>query len=324
MTEDIKTQLLNVSVTDIEHQGKDIVLITLADTTGAPLPEIKAGAHIDIHLDDNLIRQYSLCHDPCDNLSYRIGVLKEQKSRGGSLAIHRLKVGDNIWISQPKNLFSLVDEATHSILIGGGIGITPIVSMAYSLANDQRSFEIHYCSRDRETSAFITELESEPFNKGYSAHFKAQGGNHRESLPPIFKEHANNLHTHIYVCGPEPFMNWVISKAEQVGFKSSNIHKEYFQVDLEKSGKSFEVVAQKSGVTIQVGADESIVEALSRHNIKTTVSCEQGICGACLCDVLEGTPDHRDLYLTDEEKSYNDLMAICCSRAKTDRLVLDI
>lgn len=319
MTED----LLTVKVSHIELQGEGIALIDLCSIDQQALPEIKAGAHIDIHLNNDLVRQYSLCHNPRDTNLYRIGVLKEKESRGGSVAIHDLKVGDQLEISHPKNLFQLDESADHAILIGGGIGITPIVAMAYSLKNYDQSFEIHYCSKDRAKSAFVEELENIA-SHNFHSYFKDQGDSHRTILPEHLKNIAHKEKTHLYICGPDAFMDWIIDEAQKAGFSPENIHKEYFQVEIEKGGDSFEVIAQKSGVTIQVGADESIVQALTRHNIKVTVSCEQGICGSCLCDVLEGTPDHRDLYLTDEEKEYNDLMAICCSRSKGGRLVLDI
>ena len=320
----MKKDLLTVKVNNIEIQGNNIALIDLSSIDKQTLPKIKAGAHIDVHLKNGLIRQYSLCHNPISNEIYRIGVLKEENSRGGSLAIHELEIGDHIKISYPKNLFELNDTAKHSILIGGGIGITPVVSMAYSLKSNNESFEIHYCSKDRNNSAFVEELEIINCNDSLHTYFKAQGGDHRASLPTHLTSIKDKEDTHIYICGPEPFMNWVIEQAQKSGFPHQNIHKEYFHVEIEKTGDTFEIIAQKSGVTIQVAADESIVDALTRNNINVTVSCEHGICGACLCDVIEGIPDHRDLYLTDEEKAYNDLMAICCSRSKSERLILDI
>lgn len=315
--------LLVVQVKEIEYQGRDIALLELESVNGQ-LPKIDAGAHIDIHLGEDLVRQYSLCQDPDREENYRIGVLKEQNSRGGSEAIHALKTGDTLKISPPKNLFALDESATHSILIGGGIGITPILSMAYRLWNQKASFEVHYCAQDRISSAFVAELENENFADHFHPHFKNEGGNHRRDIPGRLKEGLSQENTHVYVCGPEPFMEWAINEAKALGYSDSQIHKEYFQADIDSSGDSFTIVAQRSGIEIEVGPEESMVDALARHNIKVDVSCEQGICGTCLCDVLEGTPDHRDLYLTDEEKEDNDIITLCCSRSKTDRLVLDI
>lgn len=320
----MKDNLLTVQVNNIEMQGQNIALIDLCSPDNTKLPDIKAGAHIDIYLGEDLVRQYSLCHDPLDNSYYRIGVLKEPKSRGGSIAIHALNIGDKIQISHPKNLFELYDKAEHSILIGGGIGITPMMSMAYQLHHQNRSFEIHYCSKNRKNSAFVNELKSPKFEKKLQTYFREDGSSHRDTLPSHLQNIKNKDLTHIYICGPKAFMDWVTEQAKNANFKSKNIHIEYFQAELEIAGEAFEVFAKKSGLTIPVAADESILDALKRHNISVTTSCEQGICGACLCDVIEGIPDHRDLYLTDEEKEYNDIMAICCSRAKTNKLTLNI
>lgn len=315
--------LLTVVVQKSELQGHNVLVLELANLDGRPLPLAEAGSHIDVHLRDDLVRQYSLCHDPLDQSAYRLGVLKDPQSRGGSVAAHAcLQVGQQVQISLPRNLFPLHAEAEHTVLIGGGIGVTPMIAMAYSLWHQGKSFELHYCGKDQAQCAFVAELASAPFHQRVHGHFKAQGGDHRQALQQMFALPVAGAH--VYVCGPEGFMQWVATQAQQAGYAADHIHQEYFQVAADHSGGAFEVEAQRSGLTIQVAAGETIVAALAKQGISVDVSCEQGICGTCLCDVLDGEPDHRDVYLTDEEKQDNDQIMLCCSRAKSARLVLDI
>ncbi|XDZ51192.1 2Fe-2S iron-sulfur cluster-binding protein [Neisseriaceae bacterium CLB008] len=319
----MRDDLLTVVVKKSELQGHNVLVLELADVAGAPLPLAEAGAHIDVHLAHNLVRQYSLCHDPLDQQTYRLGVLKDPQSRGGSVAAHAaLRVGHQIQISPPRNLFALHAEAQHTVLIGGGIGVTPMIAMAYSLWHQGKSFELHYCGKDQTQCAFIDELAQAPFKNHVQGHFKAQGGDHRQALRQMFL--TPQKEAHVYVCGPVGLMQWVEAEALAAGYEPERIHQEYFQVDADLSGSAFEIEAKRSGLIIQVGADETIVAALAKHHIEVEVSCEQGICGTCLCDVLEGEPEHRDVYLTDEEKQDNDQIMLCCSRAKSARLVLDI
>ncbi|MCY1176090.1 Carnitine monooxygenase reductase subunit [compost metagenome] len=153
-------------------------------------------------------------------------------------------------------------------------------------------------------------------------HFDDEDAAQKLDLPAVLGQPAEGVH--VYVCGPAGFMDWVISEARKAGFAEDYIHREYFQVQVDASGEGFEVVAQRSGKTVQVVEGQSILDALAGAGIKIEISCEQGVCGTCLCDVLEGEPDHRDVYLTDEEKAANDQILVCCSRAKSKKLVLDI
>ena len=313
--------LLKVVVRKRENHTDGVIALELASLNSEALPAFEAGAHIDVHLGDDLIRQYSLCSDPADTSIYRLGILKDPNSRGGSVAAHlNLQEGTELTISVPRNHFPLDMSAKHSILIGGGIGITPMIAMAYSLQAKNKPFELHYCSRSRETSGFLNELASCSFCQQVDLHFDSE--DQRLDLETILK--GADVETHLYVCGPNGFMDWVISTAKTLGMADSHIHKEFFNVDVETGGASFEVVAERSGVTVQVGENESIADALKAAGVKVKVSCEQGTCGTCLCDVLEGTPEHRDVYLTEEEKEDNDQITLCCSRSLSPRLVLDI
>lgn len=316
-------QLLKVVVRKREEQGEGVVVLDLSDPAGQPLPAFEAGAHVDIHLKTGLVRQYSLCGDPANADGYRLGVLKDPASRGGSVAVHELlQEGREIEISVPRNHFPLASDAKRSILIGGGIGITPMVAMAYALNARDSDFELHYCGRSRSRSAFLDELGSAAFAARLHTHFDDEAAEQKLDLARVLG--TPQVGVHVYVCGPAGFMDWVIAQALEAGYADDHVHREYFQVEVDASGAGFEVVAQRSGKTVQVAEGQSIVDALTAVGIKIEVSCEQGVCGTCLCDVIEGEPDHRDVYLTDDEKSANDQILVCCSRAKSKKLVLDI
>ncbi|MDH4557375.1 oxidoreductase [Pseudomonas sp. BN417] len=316
-------QVLNLVVRKRVEQGEGVVILDLADPSGKPLPAFEAGAHVDIHLKPGLVRQYSLCGDPANAAVYRLGVLRDPASRGGSVAVHELlQEGSEVAIGAPRNLFPLAAGANRSILIGGGIGITPMIAMAHQLTAQDSPFELHYCGRSRSRTAFLEELEGAEFSACVRTHFDDEDAAQKLDLPAVLGQPAEGVH--VYVCGPAGFMDWVISEARKAGYAEDHIHREYFQVEVDASGDSFEVVAERSGKTVQVAEGQSIVDALAGVGIKIEISCEQGVCGTCLCDVLEGEPDHRDVYLTDEEKAANDQILVCCSRAKSKKLVLDI
>lgn len=218
-------------------------------------------------------------------------------------------------ISVPRNLFPLAADARRSVLLGGGIGVTPMIAMAYALHAAGQIFELHYCGRERGRSAFLAELTSAPFAAQVFTHFDDEGPEQKLDLATVLGKGEAGVH--MYTCGPAGFMDWVIQGARDQGYTDAHIHKEYFQVDVDSSGGSFEVVAARIGKTVQVTGGQSILAALAKVGIKIEISCEQGVCGLCLCDVLEGEPDHRDVYLTDDEKAGNDQILVCCSRAKS-------
>lgn len=316
-------ELIKVRVSKREQHTDSVVALNLVDPEGKALPAFEAGAHIDLHLGDDLIRQYSLCGDPAERHVYRLGVLKDPNSRGGSEAVHaNLQEGTELTISRPRNLFPLAKEAKHSILIGGGIGITPMMAMAYELHTAGRSFELWYCGRSPETCGFLEELSTAPYQSQVNLHFDSEHEGRPLDLLNVLSGVQSD--THLYVCGPTGFMEWVIDTGQKQGMPDEHIHREFFTVEVEKGGASFEVYAEQSDITVQVGEEQSIADALKAAGVKVQVSCEQGTCGTCLCDVIEGLPDHRDVYLTEEEKEDNDQMTLCCSRALSSRLVLDI
>lgn len=316
-------ELLTVQVRKRQLQGDGVVVLDLIPVGGAKLPAFEAGAHVDIHIAPGLVRQYSLCSDPADSAVYRLGVLRDPDSRGGSTSVYdTLLEGAEVQISAPRNLFPLASEARRSILIGGGIGITPMIAMAYALHAKGEDFELHYCGRSRSRSAFLDELQSAAFAERVHTHFDDEAPAQKLDMDRVLGQAESGVH--VYTCGPSGFMDWVIGESVKHGYADDHIHREYFQIEVDNSGASFEVVAARSGKTVQVAEGQTILAALADVGIQIEISCEQGICGTCLCDVLEGEPDHRDVYLTDDEKQANDQILICCSRAKSKKLVLDI
>ena len=312
----------NVVITNREEQGNGIVILELSREDGSELPAFEAGAHIDVHIDGDLIRQYSLCNKPNNRNSYRIGVLNDPNSRGGSVKVfNNFTLNKTIKISTPRNHFPLIKEAKRTILAGGGIGITPMIAMAYELREQGQEFELHYCSRTSGAGAFEKELKQE-FST--NVHFHYDDGDNEQLFNPASLFSPVESDTHIYVCGPSGFMDWVINNAKESGYPSSQVHFEYFSAEVDTSGSAFEVYCEQSDITVQVKEEQPIFKALAEAGIKVTVSCEEGVCGTCITDVLEGEPDHRDKFLTDEEKEDNDQIALCCSRSKSKRLVIDL
>ena len=316
-------QTLDVIVSSRSEPADGIVVLDLVAEGGAALPGFEAGAHVDVHLGPDLVRQYSICSDPADHSHYQLGILLAEGSRGGSAAIHRdVRTGDRLRIGVPRNLFPLEPTASRSILIGGGIGITPLLAMARHCAVTAADFTLHYCARTRAKAAFLDELATAPLASHSHLHF--DDGDSAQRFVPERDLPAPSAGIHLYVCGPAGFMEWVIGAAHRLGYPEAQIHREYFEAEVDTSGGAFEVKLAKSGKSVTVPAGVPIVKALAGIGIKVDVSCEQGICGTCMCTVLEGVPDHRDNYLTEEEKAANDQILVCCSRSKTPLLVLDL
>ena len=318
-------ELLSVKVSKKSIEAEDIVSFELVHPDGDILPAFTAGSHIDVHMGDKLIRQYSLSNDPAENHRYLLGVLKEVDGSGGSLTMHeQVKEGDLLQISQPRNNFHLLEEAEYSLLLAGGIGVTPILGMAQRLASLGKNFDIHYCTRSRERCAYYDQLKISTFAEKVNIHFDNGPKEQRLDIPALLRDYPEGAN--VYVCGPAGFMEVVISNAEQ-HWPSGAVHREYFSADPaagHDNDCSFEVKIASSGEIYTIPAEQSIVEALLEHDIEILVSCEQGICGTCLTAVIEGEPEHRDMFLSEAEHDANDQMTLCCSRSRSDILVLDL
>ena len=299
------------------------IALDLESVDDEPLSTFEAGAHIDIRTRSGLIRQYSLCGDPRVRDRYRLGILLDPKSRGGSAAVHdEIVEGDLVDVSEPRNHFPLVAAATESLLFAGGIGITPLMAMAYSLADRGSAFTLHYCVRERSRAAFYEELEHSAFAEHVYLHLDDGPVEQRLDADQALGSPSDGRH--VYVCGPAGFIDFIIREARHRGWPESQIHSERFDADVDKAGDSFELFASRSQRNFVIPGDKTIAEVLLAAGVDVSVACEQGICGTCLCDVLEGTPDHRDLVQSDEEKSSNARMALCCSRSLSARIVVDI
>ncbi len=316
---------LQVRVARKRAEAQDICSFQLVEPEGHPLPAFTAGAHLDVHVGAGLVRQYSLCQ-PCDPTGrYVIAVLREPTSRGGSKAMHDdVLEGDLLTISVPKNHFEMPSSAHNSLLLAGGIGITPIMCMAETLARAGAAFELHYCVRSRERAAFVDQMQASTFAASVHLHCDDGPAEQRVDLQAILNQPDG--HTHIYVCGPKGFMDATLSTARAKGWPEAHIHFEYFAAEVVKSDSDaeFDVVLASSGRVLRVTRDQTVVQALAAAGIDVPTSCEQGVCGTCLTRVIEGVPDHKDMYLTPIEQAKNDQFTPCCSRAKSKCLVLDL
>ena len=307
--------------------AEGIAHFDLRAADGGPLPAFTAGAHVDLCLPGDLVRQYSLCGDPARTDRYELGVLLEPDGRGGSRAAHEhLGPGSVVRVGAPRNLFGLV-PGRHALLIAGGIGITPILAMAEALNRADRSFELHYCARSAARMAFRERIESAAWagraqcylDDAPAARFDAQ------TLIP-----APEAGIHAYVCGPAGFLDHVLGTLRAKGWDEAHIHFERFSAapaEAEATGEAdaaeaFEIQLGVDGPVVPVGAGQSAAQALIAAGVPVPLSCEQGICGTCAMRVLEGTPDHQDMYFTDDEHAANDRFTPCCSRARSRRLVV--
>jgi vanillate O-demethylase ferredoxin subunit len=313
---------LQVKVLRKKQEADGIASFELGRTDGGALPAFSAGSHIDVSVPGGLTRQYSLSNPTGMQNTYRIAVLRDAKSRGGSVGMHdAVKEGDVLTISEPRNHFPLV-HAVKTILFAGGIGITPLLCMAHRLAHVGADFELHYSARSKAKTAFVDEIAASSFASRVHFHFDDAG----DTLQLGGLLAAVDNQTHIYVCGPAGFIQFVTDWAKGCGWPSGQIHVEFFAApDQDKSGdKPFDVKIASTGQVIPIAADQTVVNALAAAGVEILTSCEQGVCGTCITRVLEGECDHRDMYFTDDEKAKNDQFTPCCSRAKSPLLVLDL
>ncbi|NBA96008.1 PDR/VanB family oxidoreductase [Pseudomonas sp. R5(2019)] len=316
--------MIEVVVVSRTDEAKDICTFELASVEGRPLPVFSAGAHIDVHLPNGIIRQYSLCNPPHERHRYQIGVLKSPDSRGGSTCMHEeVQCGDRLHISEPRNLFELTQQANRTLLFAGGIGITPILCMAERLEQTQANFELHYCSRSKERAAFLDRLEHSAFCDRVNFHFDEEPATQLQAEALLAHPEPGS---HLYVCGPTGFMEHILGTAKALGWPPNALHREYFSASPVNTSQddAFTIKVASTGQLLEVTSDQSVVQVLHQHGFDIPIACEQGVCGTCLTRVLEGTPEHRDMFLTEDEQACNDQFTPCCSRSKTAVLVLDI
>lgn len=319
------TRTLFLRVAHKTEEARDICSFELIDPSGRPLPRFSAGAHIDVHIGEGLVRQYSLCNHPRERNRYLIAVQRATRSRGGSDAMHdSVQQGDVIEISLPRNHFPLTRRARHNLLLAGGIGITPLLSMAEQLASDGRPFEMHYCVREAARAAFVERIMRSDFAANVFFHFSDGSPEQMVDIPALLSRQPEGAH--LYVCGPTGLMDAAIGHAMQLGWPEANLHREYFAggVKTTQDDTMFGVRIASTGEVFHIPPGKTVLQVLSGGGIEIPHSCEQGVCGTCVTRVLEGIPDHRDLYLNAAERQSNDLFMPCCSRARSDMLLLDL
>jgi ferredoxin-NADP reductase len=313
------TEAFDVRVASVVSEADGIVSLRLEDPAGGALPAWDPGAHIDVVTGTGIERQYSLCSDPADTSSWRIAVLREPESRGGSEWIHSaVRDGATLKVRGPRNHFPLRESAEY-LFIAGGIGITPLLAMITKIEAAAGTWRLVYGGRALESMAFRDELAA----YGDRVTFWPQDEHGHIDLPSLLAEPREDRL--VYVCGPEP----LLAAAEQrcTEWQAGLLNLERFAPKagaLDGPRSAFEVELRHSGMTLPVGADESILDVVTAAGIRVQVSCLEGTCGTCETTVLDGVPDHRDSFLTDAERQANDTMMVCCSRSMTDRLVLDL
>ena len=319
--------LLRVRIVAARHEAIDVRRFDLEREDGTPLPEFHAGAHVDlvVHLPDRsrALRSYSIASPPGEKPEqYTVAILYEENGTGGSMFLHEMvRGGYIIEISAPKNYFELAENAESSVLIAGGIGITPILAMAHELSAAEQPFELHYVAKTVEHMAFRKAIE-ETFADQAKLYFDE--GDPTKGIDIAGVLGAPEPSRHVYVCGPKGLIGAVRETAETLGWDEINVHFEVFTPPAPIAGDTpLEVVAAKSGITVQVPKNMTILDALEEAGVEADSDCRMGICGTCAVKVLEGEPAHRDNVLLKGE--YTDgMMCICVSRANTPRLVLDI
>lgn len=297
----------------------DVVFLTFGAQDGSDLPPWQPGAHVDVHLANGLVRQYSLCGDPEDRSTYTIGVLNAPASRGGSRYVHEALVeGAAVTLRGPRNHFELVD-ADRYLFVAGGIGITPIVAMLRKVESEGKPWTLVYGGRTLTSMALREELDA----LGDRVSLWPQDTHGIINLPEVLGTPDES--TVVYTCGPEPLLNAVESICN-VTWPKGALHLERFapKVIEDAVDKEFEVELSKSGKRITIPADKSVLETLGEEGIHILSSCGEGTCGTCETGVLEGEVDHRDSVLTKEEQDRNDCMMVCVSRANCPLLVLDL
>lgn len=316
-----------LKISSVSDETASIRSFTLVNASaGEPLPEFSAGAHITVRVTGDIWRQYSLANTPGSSDHYLISVLREQDGRGGSQWIHEnWKVGDIIETDGPANHFKLDETAGTVILIAGGIGITPILSMARRLEQIGTSYHLFYCARSVEETAHHAAIAGSTLSRNVTFIHSLGSSEGRLDVRSLLNDRKE--HCHVYVCGPVGLVNAVRSATQD--WPVETVHYELFGADpgtkLSLEGDSeFTVTIVSTGESYAVPADQSIMQVLAENGVKVRKLCEEGFCGSCLTPVLSGKPDHRDTVLTQAEQNAGKLMALCCSRAKSKNLVLDL
>jgi ferredoxin-NADP reductase len=321
---------LSLLVRQIRFEGTGINSYELVHPAGDHLPAFTAGAHVDVHLPGGLVRQYSLCNSPDERHRYVIAVLRDENGRGGSKALHEtLRVQDLATVSYPRNNFALVPQARKVILLAGGIGVTPLKSMAHALEDAGVPFEFHYCARTPDCAAFARELGASWKHGTMQFHFDNGSPGAGLDIAGLLEKHEEGAH--LFYCGPAGFMQACARAGAQ--WPPGTVHFEHFkapettrpasgQGDVAGAPGGFVVKIASTGAMIDVGPDRSIADALEAAGVRIETSCQSGLCGTCKIRYLEGEVDHQDCVLDAGEQAQ--WLTACVSRARSPQLVLDL
>lgn len=316
-----------LKISNVSDETASIRSYSLVNASaGVPLPEFSAGSHITVRVTEKIRRQYSLANTPGLSDHYLISVLREQEGRGGSQWIHEnWKVGDIIEIDGPANNFKLDESAGRVILIAGGIGITPILSMARRLQQIGIEYHLYYCARSVEDTAHYGAIVNSTLCRNVTfIHDKATRGG-RLDVSSLLSDRREDCH--VYVCGPYGLVEAV--KSATRGWPPESVHYELFGADpsairCHERDSEFTVTIGSTGQMYAVPAGQSILQVLANNGVTVRTLCEEGYCGSCLTPLLSGKPDHRDSVLTQAERNSGQLIALCCSRAESENLILDL
>lgn len=319
----IRESMIPVIVTAIVQETPHVKRFTLTRVAGGSLPIFSAGSHITTYIQTGsalLDRNYSLVNSPDEIEHYQIAIRLNEASRGGSDYWHtQVKVGDQLQISYPKNHFQLSFRAQHHVFYAAGIGITPFMPMMADLKQKGKSFELHYAAKSVSSCAFYDHIVRE-YGKEARFYF-SQGQEPNRLSPNNLLDHV--IGTHVYFCGPEPMISEFTEAARTYGYPKSSIHFERFTPPKAIDSRSFQAEL-RSGKIVHVAKEQTLLDALHLSGVKVPYSCRVGGCGTCEVKVIEGEVDHYDSFLTEEQIQSQKVMLSCVSRARSDKLVLDL
>ncbi len=315
--------VIKARVSKVEAMSAGVTKYELSDWDGAPLPEWTAGGHLEVVVTPEFVRQYSMSGDPADRSTYQIGVLREDEGRGGSKMLHRIFTeGRRVFISKPINHFELVEDASKTFLMGGGIGVTPMIAFAHRLHALGRDFVFHYSASRKADASYLNDLDKMAWSDRVHLHFSDQGS--RADLDAILSSYQPGWH--VYTCGPDRYMTGVLEAAERQGFPDEARHLEYFSVPEQPDyeNHAFKIKLARSGKELEIPENKSISDVLVDHGIAVDVKCADGICGVCKCDFSAGEVEHRDYVLSKAQQKTQ--IITCQSRAAAgcEALTLDI
>jgi ferredoxin-NADP reductase len=315
-------QTLMVRVADVRAEACDVMTLELRSIGGGQLPPFEPGSHLDLHLPNGLIRQYSLTNDWRERDRYVIGVGRAADSRGGSSYVHgNIRVGAQLKISAPRNNFRLDEDSAGFLFIAGGIGITPIMAMVRWCSANQKPWRLVYAARSRQRAAFYEEL-CQLGGDSLNFHFDDERNGILDAAQAISSWTEGER---IYCCGPGALMESV--RDATANLPSGTVRFEWFtapETNEVTDSNSFTIRLERSGAEFEVPEQKSILEVLEENGFEIPFSCREGLCGTCVTNVCSGEPDHRDYVLSDEERASGKMMTICCSRSKSDVLTLDL